>query len=229
MSSRWVKWYINNEGNMKLHNLRLFFCEMRDEKCDAGSTEWQQPKITICWLQAKWGCVKEKCLKKIRDLNVECLKKKKATMMSCICFFIYAKCLHQSFTSSTHFFFFITAYSAVTIAGRLQLVPAALGEGSGCALGRLGSSLGRVETNNHTQICTHIRLMCMYINISLMCICSTTQNEHGKWTRDFLAANRHATVASCITHSALVKALRVKQSARNLLISLRLNHSQIKR
>lgn len=141
-------------------------------------------------------------------LNVKCLKKcqhKKENpssrhdvfnLFSLLGQVSYFSSLISSINHSPIFFLYITPYSAVIIAARLELVPAALGEGRGGALGRLGSSLGHVETNNHTQICPHITLMCMCINIRLMCICLTTQNEHGKWTRDLLATPPTATPLS---------------------------------
>lgn len=45
--------------------------------------------------------------------------------------------------------------------------------------------------------------MCKCINISLMCMCLTTQTERGKWTRDLVVTSRTAAPSCRLLHHSL--------------------------
>lgn len=106
-------------------------------------------------------------------------------------------------TPSIHFFFFNRCLFSSQHRWKAGAYASCLGLRQGRALGRSGSSLGHVETNNHTQICTRIRLMCKCINISLMCMCLTTQTERGKLTRDLVVTSRTAAPSCRLLHHSL--------------------------
>lgn len=111
--------------------------------------------------------------------------------------------LHPSFAPSIFFLFFHRCLFSSQHRWKAGVSASCLGQRQGCTLARSGSSLGHVETNNHTQICTRIRLMCKCINISLMCVCLTAQTEHGKWTSDLVATPRTAAPTCCLLHHSL--------------------------